>query len=225
MKKIPRHLGIILDGNRRWAKEKGKAVWKGHKKGVEAAKRTIKWARKKGIKILTLFIFSTENWSRKKKEVDYLMKLGNSVLDDDLEKMRKEGIAVKIIGERDKLPISIRKQIIRAEKQTKKNDGMVLNLALSYGGRAEIVEAVRNLVKKKIPPQKINENVISENLWTSDVDLIIRTGNEERLSNFLLWQSAYSEFYFCKKYWPEVNEDDLDQAILEYSQRRRRFGQ
>ncbi|HDH99217.1 MAG TPA: di-trans,poly-cis-decaprenylcistransferase, partial [bacterium] len=133
-------------------------------------------------------------------------------------------IRVRIIGEKTKLPKSLREQIAYVQELTKKNKSMVLNLALSYGGRAEIVEAVKNLIKKKVPPEKIDEKAINENLWTSDVDLIIRTGKEQRLSNFLLWQSAYSELYFCKKYWPEINERDLDNALLAFSRRERRYG-
>mgnify|MGYP000023412725 CR=1 FL=1 len=222
--KIPQHLGIILDGNRRWAKEKGLAVWEGHRRGVETARKTINWAQKKGIKTLTLFIFSTENWKRKKKEIEFLMKLAGSAINNSLKEIDKNRIKVRIIGERAKLPKSLREQIASVQELTKKNKAMVLNLALSYGGRAEIVEAVKNLIKKKVPPEKIDEKAINENLWTSDVDLIIRTGKEQRLSNFLLWQSAYSELYFCKKYWPEINERDLDNALLAFSRRERRYG-
>ena len=222
--KIPKHLGIILDGNRRWAKEKGLAVWEGHRRGVETTKKAINWAQKKGIKTLTLFVFSTENWKRKKKEIDFLMKLAGSAINNSLKEIDKNRIRVRIIGEKTKLPKSLREQIAYIQELTKKNKAMVLNLALSYGGRAEIVEAVKNLIKKKVPPEKIDEKAINENLWTSDVDLIIRTGKEQRLSNFLLWQSAYSELYFCKKYWPEINEKDLDNALLAFSRRKRRYG-
>jgi len=222
--KIQKQLGIILDGNRRWAKEKGLAVWEGHRRGVETARKTINWAQKKGIKTLTLFIFSTENWKRKRKEIDFLMKLAGSAINNGLKEIDKNRIRVRIIGEKTKLPKSLREQIASVQELTKKNKAMVLNLALSYGGRAEIVEAVKNLIKKKVPPEKIDEKAINENLWTSDVDLIIRTGKEQRLSNFLLWQSAYSELYFCKKYWPEINEKDLDNALLAFSKRERRYG-
>ncbi len=222
--KIPKHLGVILDGNRRWAKERGLAVWEGHRRGVETAKKTINWAQKKGIKTLTLFIFSTENWKRKRKEIDFLMKLAGSAINNGLKEIEKNRIRVRIIGEKTKLPKPLREQIASVQELTKKNKAMVLNLALSYGGRAEILEAVKNLIKKKVPPEKIDERAINENLWTSDVDLIIRTGKEQRLSNFLLWQSAYSELYFCKKYWPEINEKDLDNALLAFSRRERRYG-
>ena len=191
---------------------------------METARKTINWAQKKGIKTLTLFIFSTENWKRKKKEIGFLMKLAGSAINNGLEEIDKNRIRVRIIGEKTKLPKSLREQIAYVQELTKKNKSMVLNLALSYGGRAEIVEAVKNLIKKKVPPEKIDEKAINENLWTSDVDLIIRTGKEQRLSNFLLWQSAYSELYFCKKYWPEINEKDLDNALLAFSKRERRYG-
>ena len=222
--KFPNHLGIILDGNRRWAKERGLAPFEGHKRGLEVVKNVIKWCKKKGIKILTLFVFSIENWKRPKIEVNLLMKLAQSSISDNLEELRKEGVKIKVIGQREKLPIFLKKAIARAEELTKNNEEMVLNFALSYGGRAEILQAIKNIIEKKIPLEKINEDAIKENLWTSDVDLIIRTGKEQRLSNFLLWQSAYSEFYFSKEYWPDFTEKDLDLALKEYSRRQRRFG-
>lgn len=220
-KKIPNHLGIILDGNRRWAKAKGLPAFVGHKKGSETVKKIIEAAQKRGVKILTLFIFSTENWKRAKKEVDYLMKL----LGECFEKYGNDKSAkVKIIGLVEKLPEKLREKIGDIEEKTKNNKGMVLNFALSYGGRSEIVEAIKNIIKNKIPFQKINEDTIKNNLWTSDVDLVIRTGKEQRISNFLIWQSAYSEFYFSQKYWPDFSEKDLDEAFSEYARRQRRFG-
>jgi undecaprenyl diphosphate synthase len=223
-KNIPYHLGIILDGNRRWARERGLAPFEGHKRGLAIAKNVIEWCQEKGIKILTLFVFSTENWKRTKREVNFLMKLAKSAIDDNLEELHKAGVKIRVIGQREKLPVFLNKAILKAEELTKNNKGMVLNFALSYGGRAEIIEAIKNIIKKKIPVEKINEDVIKENLWTSDVDLIIRTGKEQRLSNFLLWQSAYSEFYFSPKYWPDFTEKDLDEALTDYSNRQRRFG-
>jgi len=223
-KNIPYHLGIILDGNRRWAKERGFSPFEGHKRGLEVVKNIIEWCKEKGIKILTLFVFSTENWKRTKIEINFLMKLARSAINDDLEELNKEGVKIRVIGQREKLPIFLKKAIAKAEELTKNNEEMVLNFALSYGGRAEIIEVIKNIIEKKIPLEKINEDVVKENLWTSDVDLIIRTGKEQRLSNFLLWQSAYSEFYFSEKYWPDFTEKDLDLALKEYSHRQRRFG-
>lgn len=224
MKNVPCHLGIILDGNRRWAEEKGLPSLQGHRRGLEKAKEVVKWCKDKEIKILTLFIFSTENWKRAKKEVDYLMSLAKQIIGKHLKELHKSKIRVRIIGEKDKLPKPLQQAIAKAEALTKNNKEMVLNFALSYGGRAEIVQAIKNIIQKKISPEKITEDVISENLWTTDLDLIIRTGREQRISNFLIWQAAYSELYFSKKYWPDFIEKDLDEAIADYATRQRRTG-
>ncbi|XOB40641.1 MAG: polyprenyl diphosphate synthase [Candidatus Nealsonbacteria bacterium] len=224
MKKIPRHLGIILDGNRRWAKERGLPAFEGHRRGLGKIKEVAKWCKEKGIKVLTLFIFSTENWKRSRKEVDYLMVLAKRAMTVDVKEMAKHGIKMRVIGERERLPESVREAVEKAEKTTRKNKKMILNFALSYGGRGEIVEAVRKIVKSKISPKRISEKLISKNLWTSDLDLVIRTGKEQRLSNFLIWQAAYSELYFLKKYWPGFNKEDLNKALSEYARRQRRFG-
>lgn len=224
MRKIPYHIGIILDGNRRWAKEKKLPGFIGHKKGLEKAKEVIKWCRERSVKILTLFVFSTENWKRAKKEVNYLMTLAKKAINEYFDELHKAKIKVRVIGQREKLPKSLREEIKKIEELTKNNKKMTLNFALSYGGRAEIVEAIKNILKKRIPAEKINENIISQNLWTSDLDLIIRTGKEQRLSNFLIWQAAYSELYFSKKYWPDFTEKDLDEALANFARRQRRFG-
>lgn len=224
MKKIPEHLGIILDGNRRWAKERRLPNSQGHRKGLQKVKQVVDWSKERGIKTLTLFIFSTENWKRTKTEVNFLMGLAKKVLSNDLREYADRGVKIRVIGQKKKLPKALQREIAKIENLTKNNKDMTLNLALSYGGRTEIVEAVKNIVRKKIKPEKITENVIKKNLWTSDVDLIIRTGKEQRISNFLIWQVAYSELYFLSKYWPEFTEKDLDQALLEYSRRQRRFG-
>ncbi len=226
MSNTPNHLGIILDGNRRWAKEKGLPAFEGHRRGREVTKKVVKWVKDKGIRILTLFVFSTENWKRTKKEVDFLMNLLEQTFNEKgIGDLNKEGIRIKIIGQKEKLPSSLQKKIKEIEEMTKNNKRMLLNFALSYGGRAEIIDAVKNIIKKEISPDKINEEVMKENLWTSDVDLIIRTGKEQRISNFLIWQAAYSELYFSDKYWPEFTEKDLGEALKEYSIRRRRFGE
>jgi len=227
IKEIPSHLGIIIDGNRRWARERGLPTFEGHRRGLERIKELINWAKKRGVKILTFFVFSTENWKRSKREVDYLMKLLQKGLDDfkkNLKRINQEGIKIKVIGQKEQLPKNLQKTIEEVEGLTKNNKEMVLNFALSYGGRAEIVQAIKNIIKKKIPPEKINEETIKENLWTSDVDLIIRTGKEQRISNFLIWQAAYSELYFSPKYWPDFTEKDLDEALQDFSHRQRRFG-
>ena len=224
MMKIPSHLGIILDGNRRWARERGLPSFEGHRKGLKKTIEVIGWCKKRGIKILTLFIFSIENWKRPKREVNFLFRLAKKAISDNLEELNKEGIKVKVIGQRERLPGFLQKETKKAEELTKDNKKMVLNFALSYGGRAEIVDVIKNIIKKKMPPEKISEDTIKKNLWTSDVDLIIRTGKEQRISNFLIWQAAYSELYFCPKYWPDFTEKDLDAAISDYKQRQRRFG-
>ncbi|PJE69104.1 di-trans,poly-cis-decaprenylcistransferase [Candidatus Shapirobacteria bacterium CG10_big_fil_rev_8_21_14_0_10_38_14] len=224
MNKTPHHLGIIMDGNRRWAKEKSLPVFEGHRRGVDVLTKIVRHCIKRNIKVLTLFAFSTENWQRSKKEITLLMGLVQKGLKQNFKKLADEGIKLRIIGQREKLPKTLQASLKEAEEMTQNNQVMILNIALSYGGRAEITEAIKNIVKKKIPLEKINEGVISQNLWTSDLDLLIRTGKEQRLSNFLIWQAAYSELYFCEKYWPDFNEKDLDNALADFSQRQRRQG-
>ncbi len=222
--KIPNHLAIILDGNRRWAKEKGLPVFQGHRKGLDTIKKIINYCKEKGVQVLTLFVFSTENWKRSKEEVGYLMEMARRAISSHFKHLHKSKIRVKVIGQREKLSKALQQEIAKIEKATKNNKEMTVNFALSYGGRAEILAAVKKIIKKKIPLQKINENTIKENLWTSDVDLIIRTGREQRISNFLIWQAAYSELYFYPKYWPDFSSQDLDKAMAEYDRRQRRFG-
>lgn len=222
---IPHHLGIIIDGNRRWARERGLPTFEGHKKGLETVQKAVVWCKNRGIKILTLFVFSTENWKRSKKEVSYLMKLLARALNKrNVQKIHREGIRIRIIGQRRRLAKSMQKLIREVEELTKTNKEMTLNFALSYGGRAEIVQAFKNILRKKIPPSKITEDVISQNLWTTDLDLIIRTGKEQRISNFLIWQAAYSELFFLKNYWPDFTENDLDRILRDFASRQRRFG-
>ncbi|MFH1820397.1 MAG: polyprenyl diphosphate synthase [Candidatus Nealsonbacteria bacterium] len=218
------HLGIIMDGNRRWAREKGQLVFRGHVQGLETLKKIVRHCNKKGVEKLTIFAFSTENWNRPKKEVDFLMNLIKRALNKDLKELDKENIKIRIIGQREKLPKKILLAVNNLENLTKNNTGMTLNIALSYGGRAEITSAIKSIIRKKISPDKITEQVISDNLWTSDLDFLIRTGKEQRISNFLIWQSAYSELYFSSKHWPDFNENDLDEALHEFSLRKRRKG-
>jgi len=224
MKDTPRHVGIILDGNRRWARKRGLPTFEGHKRGLEKIRDVVDWCRQRGVKTLTLFVFSTENWHRSKKEVDYLMKLAEKAVRENSQELSDQDIRVRVIGMKEKLPSFVKKAIKEAEEGTKDNTGMTLNFALSYGGRAEIVQAVRKIISEKVEPAKITEDLISKNLWTSDLDLVIRTGKEQRLSNFLIWQAAYSELYFLEKYWPEFNEKDLEEAFEDYHRRKRRFG-
>lgn len=223
-KNIPHHIGIIVDGNRRWAKEMGLPALEGHRRGYEKIKEVADWCRKEGVKILTVFCFSTENWNRSESEINYLMRLAKAVFLRGMKEFHKKSIKIRVIGQKERLPKFLQKAIKEAEDLTKDNGGMVLNFAISYGGRAEIIEAMKNIIKKKILPEKITEEIIRDNLWTSDVDLIIRTGKEQRISNFLIWQAAYSELHFCKKYWPGFTEKDFKKAIFDYSRRKRRFG-
>lgn len=228
IKKIPIHLGIIIDGNRRWAKKKGLPPFVGHKKGLDNVNKIGEGARKLGVKILTLYIFSTENWKRSKREVSYLMRLiAVAFSKKNIKELHQKKIKLQVMGQKERLPRFLQKIIKEAEELTQNNKEGILNLAISYGGRLEIIQAVKNIIKKKISSNEITENLINQNLWTSGLpepDLIIRTGGEQRLSNFLIWQSAYSEFYFSKKYWPEFTEKDLEKALLDFSQRHRRFG-
>ncbi len=220
---LPRHIGIIMDGNRRWAEQKGLPVLRGHKKGLETFEKIAKHCQKRGIKILTVFAFSTENWKRSKREIDYLMKLFSAMLNKKkIDELVKEKVQLNILGQKRRFSKGLREKIRQAEESTKNNSKYVLNIAMSYGGRADIVEAVR-----KLKGEAISEQSISKNLWTRglpDPDIIIRTGKEKRISNFLLWQSAYSELYFSDKHWPEFTEKDMDKVLKEYDKTKRRFG-
>lgn len=227
--KIPKHIVLFPDGNRRWALKKGLSALQGHLAGRRNFERFLLHCRKRGIKVLTVFGFSTENWKRSKEEVNFLMKLFEEGLSDRgaLGKLYKEGVRIKIIGQKEKLSKSLQKVIKRIESLTKNNKKIHLNLAVSYGGRWDISQAVQKITKNKIPPEKITENLINEYLTTAglpDPDLVIRAGGERRFSNFLLWQSAYAELYFSDKLWPDFDERDLDTALEDFAQRERRFG-
>lgn len=226
-KKIPYHLAIIMDGNRRWARKKGMPTFFGHKKGYDKLCKIGDICLKKGIKILTVYAFSTENWKRSKEEVNYLMNLLRESIKKHSLELHKKNIKINFLGRLEKLPKDLQESITKAVELTKKNKKGILNIALNYGGHSEIVDAVKKIIKDKIPLEKINESLFEKYLYTADlppVDLLIRTGGEQRLSNFLPWQLSYAELYFTKKYWPDFNESDLDKAILEYSRRERRMG-
>jgi undecaprenyl diphosphate synthase len=229
MKKIPKHIVLFPDGNRRWALRRGLPALQGHLVGRQNFERFLLHCRKRGIKVLTVFGFSSENWKRSKEEINFLMKLFEEGLSDQgsVGKLRKEGVRIKIIGQKEKLPKSLQKVIKRIENLTKNNKKFHLNLAVSYGGKGDIVQAVQKIVKKKIIPKKITEDLIDRYLTTAglpDPDLVIRAGGERRFSNFLLWQSAYAELYFSDKLWPDFSERDLDKALADFAQRERRFG-
>ena len=228
---IPNHIAIIMDGNGRWAKKRNKSRGYGHKEGKKSAKKIIEVCAELGIKNLTLFAFSTENWNRPKLEIDFLMKLLLTSLNQELETLTKNNIRFKIIGNLEKLPKRLSSYLIKVTKKTQNNNKMTLTVALSYGARKEIVDAMQAIGDKVknnlISLKNIDESVINQHLYTHylpDVDLLIRTSGEKRISNFLLWQIAYAELYFTKKLWPDFSKEDLYEAIINYQQRERRFG-
>lgn len=230
--RMPAHIAIIMDGNGRWAKARGLSVHHGHQAGREAVKRTIKACLQLGIKYLTVYAFSTENWKRPPSEVNFLMKLLEQTIEDELEELTRNGVRVRVIGRLDeKLPQSLLCKIKYALEKTKHNDKLTFTVALNYGGRAEIIDAARKLASEaaagRLDPRSITEENFHEFLYTNgtpDPDLVIRTGGEMRLSNFLLWQLAYAEFVSLPVYWPDFDKRELLRAILEYQRRERRFG-
>lgn len=228
---LPTHIGIIMDGNRRWAKKRFLPSNYGHSKGAETFKSISLYCNKIGIKYLTVYAFSTENWKRSKDEVSYLMILFKKYLNNAIEEFSLENIKVKFTGNLSEFPKEIRDLILKVENGSSKNTGLVLNIAINYGSRQEITHAAKTLLddlsEGKISIDQVSENSLSERLYSSgqpDVDLIIRTAGEQRMSNFMLWQSAYAEFYFTSTLWPDFNEKELNKAIYEYSTRIRRFG-
>jgi undecaprenyl diphosphate synthase len=228
---MPKHIAIIMDGNRRWAKSHGKLSSFGHKEGAKTLEKIVRYANKIGLQYITVYAFSTENWKRTEDEVNTLMALLQSYLDDYSKRADSENIKVKILGDITALSQKMQKSIIECMERTKDNTGITFNIALNYGGRDEIVKAVKAISEEvkngKIEIEDINEELISNNLYTvgqPDPDLVIRTSGELRLSNFLPWQVVYSEFIFLNKNWPDFNEEDLDNAILEYQKRTRKFG-
>ena len=229
--KIPKHIAIIMDGNGRWAKQRNLPRTLGHKAGVETIRRIIKECDRLGVKYLTLYAFSTENWKRPKDEVSALMKLLVEYLRKEFEELNKNNVVINHIGDISKLPNICQEELLSAYERTKNNRGVVLNLALNYGGRDEILHAIKNLYKEvecgEIALGDINDKTFSKFLYTEDMpdpDLIIRPSGEQRLSNFLLWQCAYSEFWYSSINWPDFKENDLQQAIFDYQNRDRRFG-
>ena len=226
---IPKHIGFIMDGNRRWAKARNLPTLQGHLAGYELVKKIGPWCRARGVKCVTLFAFSTENWKRTQNEVGYLMELLMTAVTRDLELFMKDDFRLKVIGRRADLSLQLQKAIAKAEEKTKNNSSGTMQLAISYGGRDEIVRACQAICHSREDgnPIRLTEELISQHLDSNgmpDPDLIIRTSGEQRLSGFLLWQSAYSELLFLKKHWPDFNESDLDAAIAWYSDRERRYG-
>ncbi|MBN2538679.1 MAG: isoprenyl transferase [Deltaproteobacteria bacterium] len=229
--KLPRHIAVIMDGNGRWARKNMLKRVMGHKKGADAVRTVVETCRKLGVQYLTLFAFSVENWQRPEDEVRALNILLEEYLMKELQEMKDTGIRLITIGDTDKLPKTVRDALLSVIEETSENRGMVLNLALSYGGRDEIISAVKRVLKdsksRDIDENTITKDFFSRYLYTADMpdpDLLIRTGGECRLSNFLLWQLSYTELYFTDILWPEFSRDDLIDAIMDYQQRERRFG-
>ena len=228
---MPKHIAIIMDGNRRWAKEKGIDTRLGHKAGAETLEKIAAFANEIGIKYMTVYAFSTENWKRTKEEVGALMILLRTYLDKFLNKESLRNIKIRVLGDIENLDKSLRESIEKIVEKSKNNTGLTLNIAFNYGGRAEITRAIKNISQKvknnELKVENINEEIVSNNLYASgeaDPDLLIRPGGELRISNFLLWQLAYTEFLFIDKYWPDFSEEDLLEAIKTFENRNRKFG-
>lgn len=221
------HLGIIMDGNRRWAKEHNLPSIVGHKKGVETLENVGDWCIERGIKYLTVWAFSTENWERPKEEVSYLMKLMKEVAISKVSVFMKKGVRLNILGRLAELPKDTQEAIKRAVEKTKENTRVIMNVAINYGGRNEIIDAIKQIVSQKINPEAITEQLVGSFMYAAGIpepDLVIRTGGAERTSGFLLWETPYSEWFFSKKKWPEFSSDELDRAIEDFRGRKRNFG-
>ncbi len=225
---VPMHLGLILDGNRRWAKDQGKPTYDGHRAGYENLKVIGKAAIKRGVKYVSAYVFSTENWKRSAEEVDYLMKLLLWVAKNEVKELHEENIRIRFLGEKTRLSKDIIKAITNAEEKTKDNTAGTLALCLNYGGQQEIAHAMNEILAENGQIGSITVDDIEQHLYAPDippVDLLVRTSGEQRISNFMLWRAAYSELLFVDKHWPAFNVDDLDMALGEYARRQRRFGQ
>jgi undecaprenyl diphosphate synthase len=224
---VPRHVAIIMDGNGRWAEERGLSRNKGHRAGTENIRRIIQAFGERGVEVLTLYAFSTENWNRPRREVNALIRLIPRVVNREVKELHKRGVKLVHIGSLEPLAPDLRAKVEDAIALTKDNDRMTVALAFNYGGRTEIVEAARRIVQAGVKADDINEDVFASHLFTAGLpepDLIIRTGGESRISNFLLWQAAYAEFYATETYWPDFDEAEIDRALDAYAQRQRRFG-
>lgn len=224
---IPGHVAIVPDGNGRWAEKHHLSRVAGHSAGIDNMYRLLQYVGEYPIKYLTLYGFSTENWGRPETEVKGLFGLVQAFIEDNIDEIHEKNIRLRHLGRLSELPAGLRRAVNRAVHLTQDNTGMVLSVAFNYGGRREIVDAVRRLVAERVEPERIDEKLFEDYLYTAgipNVDLLIRTGDELRLSNFLVWQTAYSEFYFAKVLWPDFSREDLDKALFSYSRRKRRFG-
>ncbi|MGD2207006.1 MAG: polyprenyl diphosphate synthase [Anaerolineae bacterium] len=227
LEKVPRHVAIIMDGNGRWAKARGLPRLAGHRAGTENLRPVLEASVELGIEILTIWAFSTENWRRPETEVRGLLLILERMIKRELRELHKQGVKLRHLGRLDRLPEQLQKQVLDAIDLTKDNERIVLNVAFDYGGRAEIVQAVRRIIRDGIHPEDVDEEFISGYMYTAgqpDPDLIIRTGGELRTSGFMLWQSAYTEYYVTSTFWPDFDRDELYRALLEFNQRDRRFG-
>lgn len=223
----PRHVAIIADGNRRWARDRGLPLLAGHVQGIEAIRPIVRRARDAGVETLSVYTFSTENWARPDDEVSGLFGLIDGAVRQYTDELVEEGVRVRVIGRLHEAPADVQRSIRGAEERTRQGDRLTLNICFNYSGRAEIVDAARALVAAAADPREIDEAHFAEHLYTAgqpDVDLLIRTGGDRRTSNFLLWQAAYAELVFYDKYWPDFDDDDLDAALAEFARRDRRFG-
>lgn len=224
---VPRHIGLILDGNRRWATEHGLPVTKGHEKGYETLKKVSDYAFEQGVEYVSAYVFSTENWKRSREEVKYLMNLLLWILKHELDNLSKHGIRIRTLGSKVRLGKALVKAIHNAEEKTKDNTKGTLLLCLNYGGQQEIVDAMKEIVASGTPASEITPELIEQHLYAPGippVDLIIRTSGEQRLSNFMLWEGAYSELMFTDTYWPDFTSEELQRMLVEYGQRHRRMG-
>jgi len=227
LENVPQHAAIIMDGNGRWAKERGLSRQAGHRAGTENIRRVIETFAEYEVPVLTLFAFSTENWARPKREVNALIRLVGRTIDRELNALHENGVRLRHLGRLDPLSPELRKRVEQAIETTKENTRITVNLAFNYGGRQEIIEAVRRIVEDGVPAERIDEELFASYLYTAglpDADLVIRTAGEVRLSNFLLWQSAYAEYYATPIYWPDFGVEEIERALLAFSQRQRRFG-
>lgn len=225
--KVPVHVGIIMDGNGRWAQARGLPRLAGHQAGTENLRRILRATVEFGIRILTIYAFSTENWERPREEVEGLMNILEQTIDRELPELHREGVQIRHIGRLDRVPERLQEKIRYALDLTRNNQRLILNVAFNYGGRAEIVDAVRRIIQDGIPAEQVDEALIARYLYTAglpDPDLIIRTSGEMRVSNFLIWQGAYAEYYVTPVYWPDFDKDEYYKALAEYARRERRFG-
>jgi undecaprenyl diphosphate synthase len=225
--RIPAHVAIVMDGNGRWAAARGLPRLAGHRAGAENIRRIVEACAHYGIRHLTLYAFSTENWTRPRDEVDGLLHILGEVIDRETPRLKAQGVQVRHLGRLDRLPANLVRAIQHAIETTQGNDRQTLNVCFNYGGRTELLDAVKQIVESGVTPEQINEDLINRTLYSSgtpDPDLIIRTGGEQRLSNFLIWQAAYSEYWFTPCNWPDFDQETLRQALVDYSNRLRKFG-